>query len=196
MDDAYIHPSADVSPEAQLGPGTRVWHQAHIREGAVIGASCIIGKDVYVDVGVRIGNNVKVQNSALLYHGAEIEDGVLIGPQACLTNDRHPRAITPEGRLKDSGDWVAGRIIVRHGASVGAGAIILTDVTIGVWALVGAGAVVTHDVPDYGLVIGSPARLAGYMCPCGQRLRGHPSGSHTCLICPHCGWTYEPEKPA
>jgi acetyltransferase-like isoleucine patch superfamily enzyme len=174
VDDArawpIIHPTADVSSSAQIGAGSKIWHRAHIREHASIGAQCIIGKDVYIDYGVRIGSNVKIQNSALIYHGVQIEDGVFIGPQACLTNDRTPRAITATGALKTADDWSVGETRVRFGASIGAGAIILAGVIIGRFAMIGAGAVVTHDVPDYGLVVGVPARLIGYVCACGHRL--------------------------
>jgi acetyltransferase-like isoleucine patch superfamily enzyme len=186
-----IHPTADVSEDATVGQGTQIWHQAHIRERAVIGERCIIGKDVYVDFEVIVGNDVKIQNSALLYHGLTVEDGVMIGPRACFTNDRLPRAITPEGQLKGADDWDVGRVLVRYGAGIGAGAIILPGVTIGRWSLVGAGAVVTKDVPNHGLVVGVPATLVGYVCRCGGRLKEQSSG-HEELRCQRCGWTYRP----
>ena len=132
-ENTVIHPTAEVSQKAKLGEGTRVWHLVQIREGVTIGKNCIIGKDVYIDFDVTIGDNVKIQNSALLYHGATIEDGVFIGPQVCLTNDRMPRAITSDGRLKGNDDWVVGPILVKYGASLGAGSLILPDVTIGRW---------------------------------------------------------------
>ena len=154
---AKIHPSAEVSPLAEIGPGTRVWHLVQIREGVVIGQNCIVGKDVYIDFDVRVGDNVKIQNSALIYHGATIEDGVFIGPQACLTNDRFPRAITSDGQLKKAEDWTVGPILVKRDASIGAGAIVLPNVTIGQFALIAAGAGVSRDVPDHGLVVGFPA---------------------------------------
>ena len=165
-----IHPTADVSPKAHIGEGTRIWHQAQVREGARIGAHCVLGKNAYVDIESIIGNNVKIQNNASIYHGATIEDGVFIGPHACLTNDKLPRAITPEGDLKRDSDWEVGRILVRYGASIGAGAMILPNVTIGRFAMVGAGTVVTQDVPDHGLVVGNPARAVGYVCECGRKL--------------------------
>ncbi len=181
--DCFVHPSADVSPQASLGAGTRIWNRAQVREGAVLGAGCIIGKDAYIDAGVRLGDNVKVQNSALIYHGATLEDGVFVGPQACLTNDLYPRAINPDGTLKGASDWEAGETVVRYGASIGAGAIIVTGVEIGRFAMVGAGAVVTRDVPAHGLVLGVPARLAGYVCACGERLVVDEAG---CGCCPRC----------
>lgn len=183
-----IHPTADVSPAAHIGAGTRIWHQVQVREGAVIGENCILGKDVYIDFEVVIGDNVKIQNGALIYHGVTLEDGVFIGPQACLTNDRVPRAITPDGRLKTAEDWEVGTIRVCYGASIGAGAVILPDVTVGRFAMVAAGAVVTRSVPDYGLVVGVPARLMGYVCPCGRRLEAADGGWH----CPTCEWSFRP----
>ncbi len=181
--DIHIHPTAEVSPQAELGAGTRIWHQAQVREGARLGRDCIIGKGAYIDFDVKIGDKVKIQNYALIYHGATLEDGVFIGPRACLTNDRLPRAITPDGRLKGDDDWQVGPITIRYGASVGAGAILLPGVSIGRFAMVGAGAVVTHDVPDHALVVGHPARLAGYVCRCGRRLTRETDGSFWCSIC-------------
>src|SRR3954470_18799484 len=185
MDTIYIHPSADVSPRATLGAGTKVWHQAQVREGAVLGRNCILGKGAYVDFGVQIGDNVKIQNRASVYHGVTLENGVFVGPHAIFTNDKLPRAINPDGSLKSEDDWDLGRILVKEGASIGAGAIIVTGVTVGRFAMVGAGAVVTKDVPDYGLVYGNPARLAGYVCPSGHRLQ--PPAGGGVWRCASCG---------
>lgn len=185
-----IHSTAEVSPNAQIGSGTRIWHFVQIREGVVIGQNCIIGKDVYVDSDVKIGNNVKIQNSALIYHGVSLEDGVFVGPQACLTNDLHPRSINSDGSLKGNEDWEVGPILVKYGASLGAGSIILPNVTIGRFALIGAGAIVTRDVPDHGLVVGNPARLVGYACHCGRKLEQQSEA----WICKVCNWTFQPEE--
>jgi acetyltransferase-like isoleucine patch superfamily enzyme len=152
-----------------------------------IGEQCILGKNVYVDLGVQIGDRVKVQNNCSVYHGVTVESGVFLGPHVVLTNDLYPRAINPDGSLKADADWEVGPILVRYGASIGARSVILPGVTIGRFAMIAAGAVVTRDVPDYGLVIGSPARLAGYVCACGQRLRE----AGVSLVCARCGLTYE-----
>jgi acetyltransferase-like isoleucine patch superfamily enzyme len=184
-----IHPTAEVSPQAEIGDGTSIWHQAQVREGARVGHECIIGKNVYIDFGVSIGNRVKIQNNCSIYHGAELEDGVFLGPHVVITNDLYPRAINPDGTLKGNDDWEVGPVRIGYGAAVGARAVILPDVTIGRFAMVGAGAVVTRDVPPHGLVVGNPARLIGYVCACGRRL--HPEGEGGCgLRCLHCGATY------
>ncbi len=166
----YVHPTAEVSPEAHIGAGTRIWRQAHIREFAHIGETCNIGKGVYIDTHVHIGSRVKIQNHVSIFEGVTLEDGVFIGPHVCFTNDRAPRAITPTGKLKSADDWEITPTLVKYGASIGAGAVILCGITIGTFALVGAGSVVTGDVPPHALVFGNPARQHGYVCRCAGRL--------------------------
>lgn len=188
-DDVYIHPTADVSPRATLGAGTKIWHEVQVREGAVLGRNCILGKGAYVDFDVRIGDNVKVQNRASIYHGVTLENGVFVGPHVVFTNDKLPRAINADGSLKSDSDWEVGQILVKEGASLGAGAIIVAGVTIGRFALVGAGAVVTRNVPDHGLVYGNPARLMGYVCENGHRAddTGEQRDGGSLYRCPTCG---------
>jgi UDP-2-acetamido-3-amino-2,3-dideoxy-glucuronate N-acetyltransferase len=187
---AKIHPTADVSAQASLGGGTRVWHHVQIREGAVIGENCIIGKDVYIDFDVKVGSNVKIQNGCYLYHGLTVEDGVFIGPRACMTNDMYPRAINPDGSLKGNDDWVVGATTICFGASIGACSVLLPGVTVGRFALIAAGAVVTKSVPDHGLVVGVPARLIGYACTCGRPMKKQGNQYH----CDTCNWTFQPEE--
>jgi UDP-2-acetamido-3-amino-2,3-dideoxy-glucuronate N-acetyltransferase len=185
-----IHPTADVSPDARIGEGTRIWHEAQVREGAVIGAQCNVGKGAYIDRDVIIGNRVKVQNRASIFRGVTIEDGVYIGPHVSFANDKYPRAVNPDGSPKSDGDWQLVPTLVREGASIGTGAVVLPGVTIGRWALVGAGAVVTRDVPEQALVTGNPARMVGYVCMCGRPL-GHEGGAWRC---PACDCLYKLEK--
>ncbi len=181
-----IHPTADVAPEARIGPGTRIWHQAQVREGAVIGAQCTIGKGVYIDRDVVLGDRVKVQNRASIYRGVTIENGVYVGPHVSFSNDTYPRAVNPDGSVKSDEDWELVPTLVREGASIGAGAMVLPGVTIGRWALVGAGAVVTRDVPDNALVTGNPARVTGRVCVCARPLDRAAEAWH----CPACDRTY------
>lgn len=180
---AYIHPTADVSDKAQIGPGTKVWHHAQVREGARIGRGCILGKGAYVDKDVRIGDHCKLQNGVFVFHGFSLEDGVFLGPGVMLLNDKHPRAINPDGSPKSDADWVVSEATVGYGAAVGGGAVVLPGVQVGRMALVGAGAVVTRDVPERGIVAGNPARLRGYACDCGHVLSRAGGSSHKCRTC-------------
>lgn len=168
----YIHPSATVEEGADIGEGTRIWHLVQVRSGAKIGTECVIGRGVFVDSGVIIGNRVKIQNYVSVYHGVEIEDGVFVGPHVVFTNDKIPRAIKPDGSLKGADDWVVGKTFVGYGAAIGANAVLVCGIRIGKWAMIGSGAVVTKDVPDYGLVVGNPARLIGYVDENGNRIKG------------------------
>ncbi|MBX7194414.1 MAG: N-acetyltransferase [Sandaracinaceae bacterium] len=123
-----------------------------------------------MDFDVVVGDRCKVQNGALLYHGVTLGNGVFVGPGAIFTNDRVPRAINPDGSLKGADDWIVGKTHVHEGASIGAGAVIISGVTIGRFAMVGAGAVVTRDVDDYQLVFGNPARVHGWVTASGERV--------------------------
>ena len=190
--DVRIHPTAEVSADADIGPGSSIWNQAQVRERARIGAGSIIGKNVYVDSDVVIGDRCKVQNNVSLFHGVTVEDGVFIGPHVCFTNDRLPRAINPDGSLKTDDDWEVSTVLVRHGAALGANSTILPGVVIGRWALVGSGSVVTRDVADFELVAGNPARRLGSACPCGNALRD-VDGEAFSGRCPRCGNHFPPE---
>jgi len=179
---ARVHPGADIESDVSIGPRTAVWQRAQLRRGATLGADCIVARDAFIDVDVHIGDRVKIQNAALVYHGVTVEDAVFIGPNAILTNDRYPRAVTGEGAIAKDADWTLSPILLRHGCSIGAGAVVVAGVTIGRFATVGAGAIVTRDVPDHALVVGNPARPIGWVCDCGSRLAdGAP------MTCERCG---------
>ncbi len=156
----FKHPTAVVETE-DIGDGTKIWHFAHVREGAKIGRNCIIGKSVYIYRDVEIGNNVKIQNFVSIYKGVKIEDDVFMS--SSVTNDPYPGAFI----------WSDDKIVptlVKRGASIGANSTIICGVVIGEHAMVGAGSVVTRDVPPFGLVYGVPARLRGFVCYCGRKL--------------------------
>jgi acetyltransferase-like isoleucine patch superfamily enzyme len=159
---AFIHPTAVVDPDASIGAGTRVWINVQVREGANVGENCILSKDVYVDHDVIIGSGCKIQNGVSVYNGVTIEDEVFVGPNACFTNDRVPRANNP--------DWQVTPTRVRRGASIGANATIVCGVDIGEYAMVAAGSVVTKDVPAFALVMGNPARVVGRVDEAGNRV--------------------------
>lgn len=162
--------SADVSPSATIGEGSSVWHLAQVREDAVLGRDCVIGRGAYIGTGVELGDNCKVQNYALVYEPARLADGVFIGPAVVLTNDHNPRAINPNGTIKDASDWHAVGVTIGEGAAIGARAVCVAPVTIGPWATVAAGAVVTRDVKPYALVMGVPARQVGWVGREGEPL--------------------------
>jgi acetyltransferase-like isoleucine patch superfamily enzyme len=190
QENVRIHSTADLSEQAEIGEGTSIWHQSQVREGVKIGRNCILSKGVYVDGDVTLGDNVKVQNYVSIYHGVTLEDGVFCGPHCVFTNDKRPRAINADGTLKAADDWELGETLVKKGAAIGANAVIVCGVTVGAWAMIGAGSVVTRDVPDHGLVYGNPARLAGFVCPCGTRLEAEETREDTMKAgCPDCGRT-------
>jgi perosamine synthetase len=157
---AAAHETAIIEEPAQIGPGTRVWHHAHVRTGAVIGADCVLGKNVFVDAGAVVGDRCKIQNNVSVYDGVTLGSDVLVGPSAVFTNDLRPRA--------SASDWTVTPTTVHDGASIGANATIICGAVLGRSSMIGAGAVVTHDVAPHELVAGNPARHLGWVCACGE----------------------------
>ena len=168
-----------VDRGAVVGEGSRVWAFAHLLKGAVIGRECNICDHTFIEGLVKIGNRVTVKCGVYLWDGITLEDDVHVGPCATFTNDRLPRS------KKYAAEWQ--QTMVRSGASIGANATILPGLTIGRWAMIAAGAVVTRDVPAHGLVRGNPARLAGWVCRCGEKLNFHSSAKAACA----CGRHFE-----
>lgn len=168
--DYFVHESSYVDDGAVIGEGTKIWHFCHVQSGARIGRGCTLGQNVNVSNNVVVGDGCKIQNNVSLYEGVELGDHVFCGPSCVFTNDLTPRAEYPKGR---SGYlWTR----VGTGASIGANATIVCGHEIGEWTLVGAGAVVTSDVPSHALMLGVPARQAGWACECGAVLRSHSGG--------------------
>ena len=182
-----IHPTADVDETAQVGKGSVIWHYAQLREDCIVGENVIIGRGVYVGNGVSIGSNSKIQNYALVYEPAVLEQGVFVGPGAILTNDEYPRAINRDGSQKSSSDWKPEGVIIREGASIGAGSICIAPVEIGAWALVAAGSTVTRNVPAFALVAGVPAKRIRWVGRAGVPLTDKGAGK---FLCPKTGAEY------
>ena len=169
---SFVHPSSVIDEGAILGANTNIWHFCHIFSGAIIGENCVLGQGCSVAATVEIGNNVKIQNGVSLYDGVKIEDGVFCGPHMVFTNVINPRSFIER---KDE----YRKTLVRCGASIGAGAIVICGNTIGKYAFVGAGAVITKDVADYALVYGNPATQHGWVGQCGTKLNFDNEGYAT-----------------
>lgn len=179
MTDYFVHESSYVDNGAQIGAGTKIWHFCHVMPRAKIGKGCNLGQNVLISDDVVLGNNVKIQNNVSVYTGVVIEDDVFLGPSMVFTNVINPRShVIRKDEYKTT--------LVKQGASVGANATIVCGVTLGRYCFVGAGAVVTHDLPDYALVVGNPARQTGWMCQCGVKL----SLKDNTAVCPSCDTQY------
>ncbi|MEU8529302.1 MULTISPECIES: acyltransferase [Streptomyces] len=184
-----VQPTAQVDETAEIGAGSSVWELAQIREKARLGEGCVIGRGAYVGTGVQMGDNCKLQNYSLVYEPAELGNGVFIGPAVVLTNDHNPRSVDPEFKQKRGGDWEAVGVKIADGASIGARSVCVAPLEIGRWAMVAAGAVVTKDVPDFGLVVGVPARQIGWVGKSGVRLVER-EGEPGVWECPRTGELY------
>lgn len=193
--DVRIHPTAIVEEGVEIGPGTSVWDNVHIRHSTRIGAECIVGEKTYIAYDVRIGNRVKINAFVYICTAVTIEDGVMVSAGTVFTNDRFPRATTVDlKRLRPSEpDEQTRTTLVREGATIGAGSVIGSDLVIGRFAMVGMGALVTKSVPDFHLAIGHPARSVGCVCRCGQALLRFPKDGTVAferIACEACGLAY------
>lgn len=168
MDKPYfVHESSYVDEGAQIGAGTKIWHFCHIQSGAVVGSNCSLGQNVNVANGVRIGNGCRIQNNVSVYEGVELEDNVFCGPSCVFTNVTIPRTEYPvHGAYK--------KTLIKHGASLGANCTVVCGHTVGRYAMIAAGAVITHDVPDFALMAGVPARQIGWVNEKGEKVDGCP----------------------
>lgn len=177
MDKEYfVHESSYVDEPCIIGSGTKIWHFSHVMSGCEIGEKCNIGQNVVISPGVKLGNGVKIQNNVSVYTGVICEDGVFLGPSCVFTNVINPRSFIE--RKSEYKETKLGK-----GSSVGANVTIVCGNSIGSYALIGAGAVVTKDVPDYGLIVGNPGKLIGYVCKCGARLDFDSNESAKCECC-------------
>ncbi|MBC5829936.1 MAG: N-acetyltransferase [Candidatus Eremiobacteraeota bacterium] len=191
-----IHSSAVLEHGVEIGNGTSIWDNVHIRRETSLGIDCIVGEKTYIAYGVTIGNRVKINAFVYICTGVTLQDGVMISAGTVFTNDRFPRATDPTlTRLRPSDPDESTRMtLVKNGATIGANCTIGSDLSIGAFAMVGMGTVVTKSVPDFHLVVGNPARSVACVCRCGELLErfdvphGVPNGSCECLT---CGRTYE-----
>lgn len=167
-----IHPTALIENNVEIGAGTSIWDNVHIRHSSTIGAECIIGEKTYVAYGVQIGNRVKINAMVYICNAVTIEDGVMISAGTIFTNDRFPRATTPDLKQLRSSDPDEHTLptLVKAGATIGANCTIGNDLSIGRFAMIGMGSLVTKSVPDFHLAIGHPAKSVGAVCRCGQLL--------------------------
>ena len=188
---ARIHPTAIIEDGVTFGEGTSIWDNVHIRHGASIGEECIVGEKSYIAYDVKIGNRVKINAMVYICAAVTIEDGVMISASTTFTNDRFPRATFPDLKsLRPSEpDEHTLPTLVREGSTIGAGCIIGNDLEIGRWAMIGMGSVVTKSVPDFHLVLGSPARSIGAVCKCGLLFHKFADGDSGSFKC-ECGLEY------
>ena len=169
----FAHETAVIDEGCEIGKGTKIWHFSHVMPNAKIGEGCNLGQNVVVSPHVELGKNVKVQNNVSIYTGVICEDDVFLGPSMVFTNITNPRSAVVRRDQYES-------TRVKKGASIGANATIICGHDIGEYAFVGAGAVVTKDVKPYSLVLGNPARHAGWMSEYGHRLHFDESGVAVC----------------
>jgi UDP-2-acetamido-3-amino-2,3-dideoxy-glucuronate N-acetyltransferase len=191
-----IHPTAIIENSVIIGAETSVWDNVHIRHSSTIGEQCIIGEKTYIAYGVHIGNRVKINAMVYICNAVTMEDGVMISAGTIFTNDRFPRATTPDlKRLRSSDpDEHTLPTLVKAGATIGAGCTIGNDLSIGRFAMIGMGSLVTKSIPDFHLAIGHPAKSVGAVCRCGQllvRFTDTTQGETLQIQCGTCELDYE-----
>jgi acetyltransferase-like isoleucine patch superfamily enzyme len=162
--------SAILGDKVFISDSAKIWDYVQIRDRVKVGKNVIIGRGAYIGTGIEVADNCKIQNYALLYEPATLEQGVFVGPNVVFTNDRYPRAITPDFKIKSADDWEPVGVYVKEGASIGARSVCVAPLTIGRWAMIAAGSVVTKDVSDFALMVGVPAKRVGWVGRVGQKL--------------------------
>lgn len=177
----FIHETAWIDAGAEIGAGTKIWHFVHVLPGTRVGRGCVLGQNVMAGPDVTIGDGCKVQNNVALYKGVTLEEDVFCGPSCVFTN-----VLTPRAHVERKDEF--GATLVKRGATIGANATVVCGNTLGTFCMVGAGAVVTRDVPDYALVVGTPARRIGWVSRSGDRLGAD-------LVCPRTGERYVETGP-
>jgi acetyltransferase-like isoleucine patch superfamily enzyme len=190
---ARVHPTAIVEEGVKLGDGTSVWDSVHIRRNTSVGEQCIVGEKTYIAYDVKIGNRVKINAFVYICNAVTIEDGAMVSAGTIFTNDRFPRATTPDLKELRSSDPDEHTLptLVREGATIGAGSTIGNDLTIGRFAMIGMGSLVTKSIPDFHLALGHPARSVGCVCRCGQLIARFETGVATREVnCPQCDLKY------
>lgn len=176
MSDIFVHESAYIDQNVSIGPGTKIWHFAHVLPNTKIGSGCVVGQNAMIGPDVSVGNGCKIQNNVALYKGVILEDDVFCGPSCVFTNVLNPRAhVQRKDEFKPT--------LVKRGATIGANATIVCGNTLGAYCMIGAGAVVTHDVPAHALMVGVPARRVGWVSAEGEILGPD-------LVCPRTGTRY------
>ena len=180
MEQIFIHESAYVDADCQIGAGTKVWHFSHLMRGCHLGENCNIGQNVVIAEGVTLGRGCKVQNNVSIYQGVTCEDEVFLGPSMVFTNVLNPRAaVSRKSEYRPT--------LLKKGTTVGANATIVCGHTLGEYCLIGAGSVVTKDVPAYALMTGVPARRTGWVSRHGEKLV-FDENDHA--VCPATGEEY------
>ena len=169
----FAHETAVIDEGCSIGKGTKIWHFSHVMKNSVIGENCNLGQNVVISPDVVLGKNVKVQNNVSIYTGVICEDDVFLGPSMVFTN-----VINPRSAIARKDQYM--KTQVRKGATIGANATVVCGNPIGKYSFIGAGAVITKEVKDYELVVGNPARHAGWMSEYGHRLHFDENGIATC----------------
>ena len=174
--DYFVHESAFIDAGVSIGPGTKIWHFVHVLSQTVIGRNCVLGQNVMAGPDVKIGDGCKIQNNVALYRGVTLEADVFCGPSCVFTN-----VLTPRAHIERKDEF--SETLVRRGATIGANATIVCGNQLGAYCMIAAGAVVTHNVPDFALMAGVPARRIGWVSRSGERLSDD-------LTCPRTGECY------